>query len=214
MAYCFSKLRFIGLAGSTAGLIITGCSTHTVTAPSPTSSVAQSSAAATPSSSTPSASVPSLSSESSATPSPSATAEPNLDPNLINDLRKKLSDKVAIAKQDTGRTYLGILLLSQQAEKLVKGKFTSDLKQLASDTPIDTEEYRLEVRQADTAKAIMVAIAKQPGFASYTGAVYAVEGSIPVTGMCRTNVPSQTPPAAPKFTYSTFICSEGSSRVN
>jgi Type IV pilin-like G and H, putative len=121
---------------------------------------------------------------------------------------------VAIAKQDTGRTYLGILLLSQQAEKLVKGKFTSDLKQLASDTPIDTEEYRLEVREADAAKAVMVAIAKKPGFASYTGAVYAVEGNIPVTGMCRTNVPSQVPPAAPKFTYSTILCEQGSSKVN
>jgi Type IV pilin-like G and H, putative len=121
---------------------------------------------------------------------------------------------VAIAKQDTGRTYLGILLLSQQAEKLVKGKFTSDLKQLASDTPIDTEEYRLEVREADTAKAVMVAIAKKPGFASYTGAVYAVEGNIPVTGMCRTNVPSQVPPTAPKFTYSTILCAQGSSKVN
>jgi Type IV pilin-like G and H, putative len=190
------------------GLLITGCSTHTVTAPSPTPSVAQSSA---PASVTPSAPDPSV---SSATPSPSSSAEPNLDPNLINDLRKKLSNKVAIAKQDTGRTYLGILLLSQQAEKLVKGKFTGDLKQLASDTPIDTEEYRLEVRQADTVKAVMVAIAKKPGFASYTGAVYAVEGNIPVTGMCRTNVPSQMPPAEPKFTYSTLICAEGSSKVN
>ncbi len=193
------------------GLLMSGCSTHTVTAPSPTPSVAQSSAAATSSSSTPSPSVPSL---PLATSSPSATAEPTLTPGLINDLRKKLSNKVAIAKQDTGRTYLGILLLSQQAERLVKGKFTSDLKQLASDTPIDTEEYHLEVREADTAKAVMVAIAKKPGFASYTGAVYAVEGNIPVTGMCRTNVPSQTPPAAPKFTYSTFICAEGSSKVN
>lgn len=193
------------------GLLMSGCSTHTVTAPSPTPSVAQSSAAATSSSSTPSPSVPSL---PLATSSPSATAESTLNPDLINDLRKKLSNKVAIAKQDTGRTYLGILLLSQQAERLVKGKFTSDLKQLASDTPIDTEEYRLEVREADTAKAVMVAIAKKPGFASYTGAVYAVEGNIPVTGMCRTNVPSQTPPAAPKFTYSTIICAEGSSKVN
>jgi Type IV pilin-like G and H, putative len=190
------------------GLLTTGCSTHTVTAPSPTPSVAQSSATPSSTSSAPDSSL------SSAIPSPSTTAAPNLDPDLINSLRKKLSNKVAIAKQDTGRTYLGILLLSQQAEKLVKGKFTSDLKQLASDTPIDTEEYRLEVRQADTAKAILVAIAKKPGFASYTGAVYAVEGNIPVTGMCRTNIPSQTPPSAPKFTYSTIICPEGSSKVN
>jgi Type IV pilin-like G and H, putative len=206
MAYCFSKFRSISIAGSAVGLLITGCSTHTVIAPSPTPSVAQSSATPT---STPSAPNPSLSSAT-----PSASVEPTLDPDLINDLRKKLSNKVAIAKQDTGRTYLGILLLSQQAEKLVKGKFTSDLKQLASDTPIDTEEYRLEVREADAAKAVMVAIAKKPGFASYTGAVYAVEGNIPVTGMCRTNVPSQVPPAAPKFTYSTILCEQGSSKVN
>jgi Type IV pilin-like G and H, putative len=139
--------------------------------------------------------------------------ESNQDPTILNKIGKNLSEKVAIAKQDTGKTYLSSLLLSQQAEKLVKGKFTSDLKVIASDIPIETEEYRLEVRQADASKAVMVALAKKPGFASYTGAVYAVEGSIPISGMCKTNVPSQTPPQAPKFTYSTILCADGSSAV-
>jgi Type IV pilin-like G and H, putative len=153
-----------------------------------------------------------------ATPTPSeltsSTPSPTLDPNLLNKIRSNLSDKVAIAKQDTGKTYLSSLLLSQQAQKLVKGKFSSDLKLLALDIPIETEEYRLEVRQADLSTAIMVAVAKKPGFASYVGAVYAVEGSIPVSGMCKTNVPSQTPPEAPKFSYSTILCAGGSSAVN
>jgi Type IV pilin-like G and H, putative len=153
-----------------------------------------------------------------ATPTPSqgasSTPDPTIDPNLLNKIRKNLSDKVAIAKQDTGKTYLSTLLLAQQAQKLVKGKFSSDLKLLASDIPSETEEYRLEVRQADSATAIMVAVAKKPGFASYIGAVYAVEGSLPVSGMCKTNVPSRTPPEAPKFSYSTILCADGSSAVN
>jgi Type IV pilin-like G and H, putative len=193
------------------GLYIAGCSTHTVSAPSPTPSLTQSPApAAIP--------IPSSMSSAGETPStaesPSSTASPNLDPTLLNKISKKLSDKVAIAKQDTGKTYLSTLLLSQQAQKLVKGKFSSDLKLLASDIPIETEEYRLEVRQADVSTAVMVAVAKKPGFASYIGTVYAVEGSLPVSGMCKTNVPSQTPPEAPKFSYSTILCADGSSAVN
>jgi hypothetical protein len=147
-------------------------------------------------------------------PSDVPTSSPALDQDLLNKISKKLSDKVAIAKQDTGKTYLSSLLLSQQAQKIVKGKFTSDLKLLASDIPIETEEYRLEVRQADISTAIMVAVAKRPGFASYIGAVYAVEGSLPVSGICKTNVPSQTPPEVPKFSYSTILCADGSFAVN
>jgi hypothetical protein len=72
----------------------------------------------------------------------------------------------------------------------------------------------MEVRQADKQKAIIVAIAKQPGFASYTGAVYAREGKIPATGICKTNVPSQTPPQPPKIVKAGLICESGSSTVN
>jgi Type IV pilin-like G and H, putative len=209
MAYCFSRQQTISFGISFVGLCIGGCSTHTVTAPSPTNSpLAQSPAPETSNPTTPSGTTPSPSGL------PSSTASPTVDPNLINKITQKLSDKVAIAKQDTGKTYLSTLLLSQQAQKLVKGKFSTDLKLLASDIPTETEEYRLEVRQADVSSAVMVAVAKKPGFASYIGGVYAVEGSLPVSGMCKTNVPSQTPPEAPKFSYSTILCATGSSAVN
>jgi hypothetical protein len=143
-----------------------------------------------------------------------ASSVPPKDPTLMHQLRKDLSRKVAIAKQDTGKTYLSSLLLSQQAEKLVKGQFSSDLKQLSRDFPSETDEYRLEIRQASGSQAVMVAVAKQTGYASYTGAVYAQEGKIPTTGICKTNVPSQTPPPAPKLVHSVFMCATGSSAVN
>jgi hypothetical protein len=208
MAYCFSRQQTISIGISFVGLCIGGCSTQPVTAPTPsTSPLAQTPVPETPNPN-PSGTTPSPSGL------PSSTASPTVDPNLINKITKKLSDEVAIAKQDTGKTYLSTLLLSQQAQKLVKGKFSTDLKLLASDMPIETEEYRLEVRQADVSTAVMVAVAKKPGFVSYIGAVYAVEGSLPVSGMCKTNLPSQTPPEAPKFSYSTILCATGSSTVN
>jgi hypothetical protein len=191
------------------------CSTHTVTSPTSTPSTPSMAQSSTSETSNPTASAiatPGASPLTSSTSSPAL--DPTLDPNLLSKIRKNLSDKVAIAKQDTGKTYLSTLLLAQQAQKLVKGKFSSDLKLLASDIPLETEEYRLEVRQADSATAVMVAVAKKPGFASYIGAVYAVEGSLPVSGMCRTNVPSKTPPEVPKFSYSTILCADGSSAVN
>ena len=211
MAYCFSKQRKIGIGASLIGLCVAGCSTHTVTSPTSTPStspMAQASSLETP---TPAASAQKTSSPSEPT---SSTSSPTTDPDLLNKITKNLSDKVAIAKQDTGKTYLSSLLLSQQAQKIVKGKFTSDLKLLASDIPTETEEYRLEVRQADSSVAVMVAVAKRPGFASYIGAVYAVEGSLPVSGICKTNVPSQTAPEVPKFSYSTILCADGSFAVN
>jgi Type IV pilin-like G and H, putative len=70
------------------------------------------------------------------------------------------------------------------------------------------------VRQADENKAIVVAIAKKPGFASYTGAVYAREGKIPVTSICKTNIPSQTPPQPPKLFEAGLMCESGSSTAN
>jgi Type IV pilin-like G and H, putative len=145
---------------------------------------------------------------------PKSASETTPAPSLLKKIKQDLSLKVALAKQDTGKTALSNLLRSQQAEKLVKGRFTADLKRISEDIPLETDEYRLEVRQADEAKAIVVAIAKQPGFASYTGAVYAREGKIPVTSICKTNVPSQTPPQPPKIVEAGLMCESGSSTAN
>lgn len=157
---------------------------------------------------------------SSAQPSPAVQpstpplATASESPSILSKIRKDLSEKVTIAKQDAGKTYLGSLLMSQQAEKITKGRFSSDLKRLSGDVPLETDEYRIEVRQANASQAVMVAIAKQTGFASYSGIVYALEGQIPATSICKTNVPSQTPPPPPKRVKDNFICESGSSTVN
>lgn len=210
----YLKVGLVGIVGITMG----GCwgqkSPSVSTSPSPSVSIPQQPASASPSEPTLTP-VPKAEAESTETTHPGATAsEPTPAPSLLKKIKQDLSLKVAIAKQDTGKTSLSNILLSQQAEKLVKGRFTADLKRLSADIPLETDEYRIEVRQADETKAIVVAIAKHPGFASYTGAVYAMEGKIPATSICKTNVPSQTPPQPPKMVSAGLICEAGASTVN
>jgi Type IV pilin-like G and H, putative len=217
MAYCLSRSQTVSFGVGLVSLFTSSCSTHTVSTPTPSPSALSTPATPAPTQpptsaqpkqpieKTPLSSAPGLS---------SPAAVPDQDSEVLAKINQKLSQKGAIAKQDTGKTYLSSMLLSQQAEKLVQGKFTSDLKRLAADIPTETEEYRLEIRQADASKAVMVALAKQSGFASYTGAVYAVEGGIAVTGICKTNVPSKSPPPAPKLAYATVMCPPGSSAAN
>lgn len=144
-------------------------------------------------------------------PSPSGGAKSS---SILGKIRQDLSEKVAIARQDSGKTYLSSALLSEQAEKLVKGRFNPDLKRLSADISVETNEYRLEVQQANASQAVIVAIAKQPGVASYVGVVYAVEDKIPVTKICKTNVPSKTPPLPPKLEKAGFVCRPGSATAD
>jgi Type IV pilin-like G and H, putative len=204
----------VGLVGI-VGLVMGGCwgqkSTPVSTSLSPSLPIPQQPASVSPS--VPSM-LPTPKAESEGSQPVASASEPTPAPSLLKKIKQDLSLKVAIAKQDTGKTSLSNILLSQQAEKLVKGRFTADLKRLSADIPLETDEYHIEVRQADETKAIIVAIAKHPGFASYTGAVYAMEGKIPATSICKTNVPSQTPPPPPKMVSAGLICESGASTVN
>lgn len=166
---------------------------------------------ATSSSPTPTASSSIPKPDSSA--KPSAAIKPAKDPKAQQSI-PDVSKILAIAKQDPGKTYLSNLLVLQQTEKLVKGRFSSDLKGLAADVPTETEDYRIEMRTVDPSKAVMVAIAKQPGISSYTGVVYALKEKIPVAGLCKTNVPSPTPPQAPPLVHDVVMCPQGSSAAN
>ncbi len=205
----------VGLVG-TVGVAIGGCWGQSPSAvrPSPSSStlLTEQPASVGPSVTSPTL-VPKASLPDASRPVGSGP-EKTQTPSLLKKIKQDLSLKVVIAKQDTGKTSLSNILLSEQAEKLVKGRFNPDLKRLSADIPLETDEYRMEVRQADEQKAIIVAIAKQSGFASYTGAVYAREGKIPVTGICKTNVPSQTPPQPPQIVKAGLMCESGSSTVN
>jgi Type IV pilin-like G and H, putative len=217
MAHYFAKLPSLCLMIGFAGAIAAGCSHRSATSvsPTPSSSVAISSGQSPSTSSVqPNPSQAPLSSPT-ATPSASVVASPLDATNLrISDkISKAVTQKGNIALQDTGKTFLSNLLLSQQAEHLTKGRFTDDLKRLAPDVPTDNEDYHLEIKQANASQAVMVAIAKKPGFNSYTGMVYTIPGKLSSTVMCRTNVPSQTPPQTPKFVQSMVMCPSGSSTL-
>jgi hypothetical protein len=166
-------------------------------------------------SNSPSPNTPASATTPSSVPSPETTAaiKPPNNPTAKQGV-PDVSKPMAIAKQDPGKTYLSNLLLLQQTEKLVKGRFSSDLKGLAADVPTETDDYRIEMRTVDSSKAVMVAIAKQPGISSYTGAVYAIEAKIPVVGLCKTNVPSLTPPQAPQLVHEVVMCPQGASAAN
>jgi Type IV pilin-like G and H, putative len=208
----YLKVSLVGLAAIGMGGCFGQRPSPVQTLP-PASSVTEQSTSVSPSVSA-STSKPDIVPSASLSPSSGTTQSPS----LLGKIKQDIKGKVAIAKQDTGKTYLSNILRSQQAEKLVKGRFNADLKRLSADIPLETDEYHLEVRQADKTKAIIVAIAKQPGFASYTGAVYEMEGTIPMTSICKTNVPSQTPPPPPKIVSTAgskgLMCSTGSSTVD
>jgi hypothetical protein len=217
MLHPIFRARTVVVAISLTGLMMGGCSKDRSASvqPSPSSSgVAQSPvprASVSPGQS--SAVLPSQSPSSNPSSQPSVTLSTQ-DQSTVDKSIQVVSQAGAIAKQDTGKTYISNLLLSQQAEHLVRGRFASDLKRLAPDVPTETEDYHLEIRQADASQTVLVATAKQPGFNSYTGVVYAIAGKIPVTGICKTNVPSQTPPQAPKLVQSAIMCPQGSSQTN
>lgn len=216
MAHYFAKLPRLCLMIGFAGAIAAGCSPRSApsVSPTPSSSVAIGSSGQSPS-------TPSVQPHPSEAPSPTAKPSVSVGASPLDATNLRISDKISkdvtqkgnIALQDTGKTFLSNLLLSQQAEHLTKGRFTDDLKRLAPDVPTDNEDYHLEIKQANTSQAVMVAIAKKPGFNSYTGMVYTIPGKLATTVMCRTNIPSQTPPQTPKFVQSMAMCPSGSSAI-
>ncbi len=139
---------------------------------------------------------------------------PATDNTLVSKLEKDVEDNVSLSKQDVGKTYLGSILRSQQAEHLVSGKFATSLAALETGNPAETDEYKLQINQADQTMTVAVAAAKRPGLFSYTGVAYAVEASIPLTAICRTNEPSQTPPPLPSLVNKVaIVCPSGSTPV-
>jgi hypothetical protein len=122
-------------------------------------------------------------------------------------VQRELQKKgVKLAIQPSGKTSLGNVLISQQTEQIVKGRFASDMKQLAEDMPTETEEYYLQILQADAAKAIVTATAKMPGLPSYTGAVFAVKAKLPIAKICKTKLPSEIPPSPPTLMGEVIKC--------
>jgi Type IV pilin-like G and H, putative len=146
--------------------------------------------------------------------SPATSPDIPLNPEdqaLSQDVQKDLQVKgVKLAMQSSGQIALGNVLLSQQAEHLVKRRFASDMKQLSGDMPSEIEEYYLQILQADANKTIVTATAKVPGLPSYTGAVFAVQAKVATSKICKTKVPSEMPPSPPTLIGEVIKCGDDS----
>lgn len=131
----------------------------------------------------------------------------------VSKVEQEVQTKASVAKQDVGQTYLGHVLRSQQATRLVSGSFTGDLQELIADAPTQNSDYQLQILEANQQKAVVVAAAKQSGNFSYIGAVYAQATNLPVATICKSNEPTKKPPGAPKLMGADLVCAQGSTAV-
>ncbi|PZD71462.1 hypothetical protein C1752_06381 [Acaryochloris thomasi RCC1774] len=138
---------------------------------------------------------------------------PKEEQQVVSQAVKEAEKQGNIARQDTGKTYLDNILLLQQTERFVGGTFVPNLGQLSDEVPKETTEYQFKVLRADTKEAVVVAIAKIPGITSYVGAAYSIEGSTPISGICRSNLPAQQAPKPPKLAGKSIQCASGSTAV-
>ncbi|MCM1982167.1 type IV pilin-like G/H family protein [Lyngbya confervoides] len=125
---------------------------------------------------------------------------------LAEQISKDVESQGNISRQNSGLIALNRILLAQKAHWLISGRFSTDLSQLDPDLSAETEEYRFEIRTADAQKSVAVAIAKQPKLPSYSGATYAQEAALPLSGLCQTQQASTQPPTAPSLQGNQVIC--------
>lgn len=138
---------------------------------------------------------------------------PKEDKQLVSQIAKETEKKSKIARQDSGKTYLDNILRLQQAERFVGGAFRPSLSALADDIPDETDEYQFKILTADTEQAVVVAIAKIPGLNSYVGAAYNIDGGTPISGICKSNLPTQKAPNSPKLAGKSVQCASGSTAI-
>ncbi|MGB7412835.1 MAG: type IV pilin-like G/H family protein [Thermosynechococcaceae cyanobacterium] len=152
---------------------------------------------------------PKSTNESEAKPAPPVKLSKN-DQQIVSEAAQTTEKKGGIARQDVGKTYLSNILVQQQTERFVGGTFVPNLSSLSDKIPAEIAEYQFKILKADKNQAVVAAIAKVPGLNSYIGAAYNVEGSTPITSMCKSNLPAQAAPAAPKLVGGTIVCAPGS----
>lgn len=167
--------------------------------PSPTVVPTVSASPTAPSTSTPSVSVP-------PEKSPQASPTPSKDDQLISKLKEEVETNTAILKDNSGRINLNRILLAQKAQWLVSGTFTQDLTALDGGVPVETDNYKFTVAGSSPQQITLSAIAKKAKLPSYSGSVYSVQASLPISGICQTQVASTTAPSPPTLKNGKLSC--------
>jgi len=112
-------------------------------------------------------------------------------------------------------TTIGSILRTQEAYYLDKATFAPSLAELALEIGEETKRYKYKI-EAETDRAMVLAIPRREGLRSHTGVVFAIndengENTI-VTIMCESKLPVSAPPAPPNSPE--MVCPEGSKSVS
>ncbi|MGB7412713.1 MAG: type IV pilin-like G/H family protein [Thermosynechococcaceae cyanobacterium] len=133
-------------------------------------------------------------------------------PSFLNQIGK--------ARASEAKSSLGVINRAQQSFQLEKGAFAISINDLDATVSSEFYDYQI-VPQADSKKsAIATATPTEPELRSYTGFAFML-GSTPtdstfIQGICESDTPSQTPPAAPAAPRSAtepVQCPPGSSLI-
>jgi len=117
-------------------------------------------------------------------------------------------------RQSEAKHTIGATLRGQQAYYLEEVTFAASLNELGLGIAEETENYRYEI-EAETDRAIALAIPRRKGLKSYAGVVFAVKDgeNTTVTIICESKSPRIFPPTLPKSPEK-MVCPEGARNIS
>lgn len=117
-------------------------------------------------------------------------------------------NQAAKAKQSEAKTYIGSVNRAQQAYRIEKSLFATDIVSLEIGIPTLTEDYKYTPVGTAGTSATITAIPKTDvtSLKSFIGKVEVITGGQTAAGACQTKQPSGTAPAAPQLTTGSAVC--------
>jgi type IV pilus assembly protein PilA len=110
-------------------------------------------------------------------------------PSFLNQVNK--------ARGSEAKSNLGVIARAQQSYRLEQGTFATSIDQLDARITNQFFEYEIIPQAAPGKSVVFTAIPVEPDLRSYTGVAFQPTDDVFISGICETDSPSQTPPAAP-----------------
>ncbi|NMF60502.1 type IV pilin-like G/H family protein [Pseudanabaena yagii] len=114
-----------------------------------------------------------------------------------------LAASSALIREAESKSYIRVIMRSQQQIFQEKGQFSTDINLLASGLKLNSEFYNYQATVLDTASGLLVqntAIPVKDGLKAYTGIVYAIANDsqnqkVTKLLMCESNLATRNPPS-------------------
>lgn len=159
-------------------------------------------------------------------PQPQQLAKVTESTNIASDIKilrsPDLVSSAALVHEAESKSYIRVIMRSQQQIFQEKGQFSTDINQLTSGLKLNLEFYNYKITLLDTASGLLVqnsAIPIKDGLKAYTGIVYAIASSQTTQKeikllMCESNISTKTMPSKPKNYDEVYICPDTYTSIN